>query len=444
MDGETKLVLASLVFSVLSFLMMVLGLAAIFYPGLRQSLQGISSTGSGFLDSLKTAGVLGGAISPDIVLIIGFISDLMNLKFRYSVTSLIGLSAVVLHWGVGKLMGYSSPASVTSTTAVSTAAAASGAATAIAATATATPVSAAVSAAPPRSVLSQIFGTGNPTAVSPSPAAAPVIRRRAPAPAAPAAAAAPAPAPAAAPAPAGAPQGFSFSFNPGSVAPPPSELNLGTPAIRGSRADRATLAEGSTVARSVRGPTGVRKSRTVKGGGEEQTGGATIPAYITQKFNPCAIRGLGFFDLQGSPMGLAALSAVFMVYLLDMTVGNKRSGGQIGGYLGFSAAVFALNVFAYREFKCVPTDTLGASMKALALPLIVGSAAGAGGYFVLKNNFANFLPLDGEKFDDGSAGGGGGGGNSGSQSHCSAPNSDDQMVCDLYKDGKRVISGVTS
>ena len=91
--SEVNLAVASLTFTVLSFLVMVIGLVLIFYPGLRESLtgvmSGVSPTGSGILDNLKIVGVLGGAISPDVVLLIGFISDIMNLSFRYSVTSIL-------------------------------------------------------------------------------------------------------------------------------------------------------------------------------------------------------------------------------------------------------------------------------------------------------------------------------------------------------------------
>jgi hypothetical protein len=172
----------------------------------------------------------------------------------------------------------------------------------------------------------------------------------------------------------------------------------------------------------------------------KMTGGAALPDYITQKFNPCAIRGLGYFDISGSPMGMAALSAVFMVYLLDMTVGSKRSSAQAGGFAGFSAAVFLLNVYSYRELKCVDTTSVTASLKALVLPLAVGLLSGTGGYYVLKNNYADFLPLDGTHFDDGTGGGTTPSPANRNQAHCEAPNDHGEMVCEAYRDGKRVSS----
>jgi len=422
------LAIASLTFSVLSFLVMVIGLVLVFYPGLRESLtgatSGMASTGSGILDNLKIAGVLGGALSPDIVLLIGFISDLMNLKFRFSVTSIIGIIAVILHWVIGgSIFGFSK-----------------GVTSAVASTASAITAAVAPKAptAPSSSSSSQIFGVGdgNPTAPTVSP------------PAATAAAAVAAPA-----SPAGVlgaiakpqrqaatkkltmPTGNKPPRRPGSVSTAP---DMGESAAASAPAG-PTSRSVSFAARPQRKTAAAATEANQKLAANKMTGGAALPDYITQKFNPCAIRGLGYFDISGSPMGMAALSAVFMVYLLDMTVGSKRSSAQAGGFAGFSAAIFLLNVYSYRELKCVDTTSVTASLKAVILPLAVGLLSGTGGYYVLKNNYADFLPLDGTHFDDGT----GGSGTTPSpanrnQASCQAPNADGEMICEAYRDGKRV------
>jgi hypothetical protein len=421
-DSEVNLAIASLTFSVLSFLVMVIGLVLVFYPGLRESLtgatSGMASTGSGILDNLKIAGVLGGALSPDIVLLIGFISDLMNLKFRFSVTSIIGIIAVILHWIVGgSIFGFSK-----------------GVTSAVASTASA--ITAAVAPKPASSSPSsaQLFGVGdgNPTAPTVSPPAA----------AAAAAVAAPS-------SPAGVlgaiakPQRQAASrkltMPTGNKPPVRRPGSVSTGPDMGETADAAATAPASrtvSFARPTRAAAAKSSDTTSKMAANKQLGGAALPDYITQKFNPCAIRGLGYFDISGSPMGMAALSAVFMVYLLDMTVGSKRSSAQAGGFAGFSAAIFLLNVYAYRELKCVDTTTVTASLKAVILPLAIGLLSGTGGYYVLKNNYADFLPLDGTHFDDGTdttpspA--------NRNQAHCQAPNDQGEMVCEAYRDGKRV------
>ena len=408
-DTGVNLQIASLTFTVLSFLGVVIGLILIFVPSLRQMLTGmttgVSSTGSGLLDNLKIAGLLGGALSPDIVLLIGFISDLMNLNFRYSVTSIVGVLAVVLHWIVGgALFGFSK--GVTS-----------------AVESTASAVTAAVSQPAPAGP--QLFGVGDPTAptVSPPPAAAP--------------------APGSPPGLLGAiakPQrqaakkptmvtGNKPPRRPGSVSTAP---DMGESAAPSGPTSRSV-----SFARPTRAAASASADKTSKMAATGQLGGA-LPSYISEKFNPCAIRGLGWFDIQGSPMGMAALSAVFMIYLLDMAVGNKRSGPQIGGYVGFSLAVFALNVYAYRELKCVNTTSLTASLKSLALPLTVGLGSGTIAYYVMKSSYANFLPLDGTHFDDGTGHDSSNNAPRGDQPHCSAPSDDGAMVCEAYRDGKRV------
>jgi len=396
--SEVNLAVASLTFTVLSFLVMVIGLVLIFYPGLRESLtgvmSGVSPTGSGILDNLKIVGVLGGAISPDIVLLIGFISDIMNLSFRYSVTSIVGILAVVLHWIIGgTLFGFSK-----------------GVTTAVASTASA--VTAAVTQPAPAGP--QLFGVGDPTAPTASPpgllgAIAKPQRQ-------------------AASRKLTMPTGNKPPPRPGSVSTAP---DMGEPAVQSAPTSRTVSFTRPTRAAAIKSA-----DATSKLAANKQLGGS-LPSYITQTFNPCAIRGLGWFDIQGSPMGMAALSAVFMIYLLDMTVGNKRSAAQAGGYIGISAAVFLLNIYAYRELKCVDSSSVAATLKALALPLAVGLLSGTTGYYVMKNHYANFLPLDGTHFDDGTGSSGGGGSK---QAHCNAPDDDGQMVCEAYQNGKKITS----
>ena len=406
-DTGVNIAIASLTFTVLSFLALVICLTLIFYPGLRESLtgvmSGVSPTGSGILDNLKIVGVLGGAVSPDIVLLIGFISDIMNLSFRYSVTSIVGILAVILHWIIGgTLFGFSK-----------------GVTSAVASTASA--VTSAI--AQPAPAGPQLFGVGDPTAPTVTPPASPpgllgAIAK---------------PQRQAASRKLTMPIGNKPPRRPGSVSTAPDMGETAAPS--------APETKTASFARPTRAAATKSSDSTSKLAANKQLGGALLPDYITQKFNPCAIRGLGWFDIQGSPMGMAALSAVFMIYLLDMTVGNKRSAAQTGGYVGISAAVFLLNVYAYRELKCIDSSSVSATFKALALPLAVGLLSGTTGYYVMKNNYANFLPLDGTHFDDGTGSSSGSAGGSGSkQAHCNAPNDDGQMVCEAYQNGKKITS----
>jgi hypothetical protein len=349
--------------------------------------------------------VLLGALSPDITLLIGFVSDIMNGSFRFSVTSLVGIFAVILHWIIGKyLFGYTAPA-------------------AQAISQVATVVRDAVIQSPIQEVVN--------IAVGKDPAPAPA---RAPAPA-------PARAPAPAPAPAPAMSLISgIRGNPAGATMIPSSSGQSS-TVRRAINDRVRPTRAAAVEATAR----MQRQRAAQGrnrspsGSASQTGsgessvayhGEGGASYIQEKFNPCTIRGLGMFELTNSPMGMAALSSVFMIYLLDML--SKRSGSQVGIYISFATIVLGLNLYAYKEAKCVADTSVTGLLKGIALPTVLGLASGGIAYGVMKSNYPEFLPLDAEPYD----------GTPGKkQAKCGKP-SDNEFVCDAYKDGKRISTTV--
>jgi len=310
---------ASLTFSVLSFLLLIVALVMFQFPDFRKTLTsaGTASTTGG----IAKVAALFGALAPDLTLLSGFASDLLNGSFRYSVTSLVGIGAVVVNWVLAGL----------------------------------------------------IYGFGK-TPVAPTPAA-------------------PAPAPVAAAAAA--------------VSTAADLLGVGGPR---------------------RGPGSVYSTSTTGSSGSSLRGGAKLA-----EFNPCTIRGLGMFENEKSPMGVAALATVFMIYLLDMSVGQKRSATETGIYVGAATGVYALTLFAYKEFGCYG-GTIGAIAQSTVLPIVVGLAIGGGAYGVFKSYAPAYLPLDGHAIGSPSA--------PGTYAKCSAPNDQDQFVCDAYKDGKRISTAV--
>lgn len=369
-DTTQNLAAASLTFSVLSFMMLAGVLILFLFPDFTATLKaGVSKAeGAGAGSSFKMMAAFFGVLSPDITLLSGFVSDIMNGAFRYSATSLIGIGAVILHWVVGGLVhGFSGSAP----TAVSSVASA---------------VASTVAAQTPAAAVADFnVGTGAETGL-PNLTGFMPKRPRAP----------------------------------GSV----STLNLGTPAV-GSRPTRAAASRArDTISRATAPARSVSFDESAS-----QSGGAIIPDYIQAKFNPCSIRGLGMFDISKSPMGIAALSSVFAVYLLDMFVDDKRSKKDIGVYLLFSGVVYGLNLFAYKEFQCYG-DTYGDVAKSSILPMVIGLASGAAGYSVLKTTFPAYLPLDAQNI--------GSPAQPGTYAQCNAPNDKDQFVCDAYKDGKRI------
>jgi hypothetical protein len=347
---SSGLAIASLTFSVLSFLLIAVCTLLYVFPSFRDTLAlgfaGLKSGGTSF-SGIKMLAAFAGAFSPDITILMGFVSDIINTRFRYSATSIIAIICVILNWIIGGMIfGYSG--SAVSTTAVVPDVVAATASTA----ATALPA-----------VVGTVLGVGAP---------ARAVRTRA-----------------------------------------QSMSSLGSSRV--GTADPAGV--------SLVGPTGTRMSR--------MTGGAALPDYIQKRFNPCAIRGLGAFDISRSPMGIAALSSVFMVYILDMTVNSKRSAVESTVYGVFGGVVYLLNVFAYKEFGCYG-GTYGSILRSTILPAIIGGVGGLSGFYVLNANFPTYLPLDDRSIGSPAMPSDG--------PKCNAPNDQDQFVCEAYKDGKRISS----
>lgn len=374
-DTTLNLAAASLTFSVLSFLMLIVTLTFFLFPDfsatIRSGVGRLGGVGSGGASAFTAFAAFLGALSPDITLLSGFITDIINGKFRNSVTSLIGIGSVILHYIVGGMIhgfGAGSAPSIAAQTVSSIAS-------------TIAPISASVD---------QLLGTGseNPTAPSPS---------------------------------SGAPRSGLFRRGPPSVSTMSTiEGASPIPSGRGSR----TAALNSRLGPAI---PGARPSRSVNLRG----GGGEIPSEMLSKFNPCSIRGLGMFDIAKSPMGMAALSSVFAVYILDMTIDKKRDTKDIGIYLGFSGIVYLLNLYSYSSFKCYG-DTFSSAARASMLPVLVGLIGGTTGFLTLKYAFPSFLPLDPTSV------------NSPSQPTCAPPNDQDQFVCDAYKDGKRISTAVVA
>ena len=311
-DTATNLAAASLTFSVLSFIVLVIGIISWSFGDWSKLTQKLGvGTGSSSFNGFKTFAVLSGALAPDIALLVGFLSDIMNFKFRYSVTSLVGIIAALLSSALMYI----------------------------------------------RRALS---GKGAPAA-----AAAAAV----------ASAFTPPPAPAAAAAAAKA-------------------FDLGVGTVGGRR---------------------------MKGG--------VLPQFIQDNYNPCTIRGMGFLEVPGSNMGIAALAAIFAIYIMDMTHGSKRTSPEVGGYLAFALVIFGLNVYASSELKCVSEENGGWMSYAIAAAL--GLGVGGVAYTVLQSNYPDFLPLDPTNIEPTSPS---------NMSRCGKPNDKDQFVCAAYKDGKPITS----
>lgn len=341
-DSSTSIDLAaaSLTFSALSFLLLAVCAFLFFFPDFSATMRSGKGMGAA-TSSSKIALSFLGVFAPDIAILTGFFSDIMAGTFRYSVTSIISILTVILHWLIAGLVhGFTKTSS---------------------------------SAGFFSSVLSSA------TSVASSTAAA--------------------------------------------VTPPTSQptTSIATKLL-GVGAETATSAATNTASGSTFLGVGI--------GG--QSGGA-IPEYIQNGFNPCSIRGLGMFDNAKSPMGIAALTSIFLIYFMDMYFGEKRKRFDAFIYVVFSIVVYAVTIFAYKEFGCYGS-TFNEVAQSSSLAILVGLIGGITGYYVLKEHFPTYLPLDSEKIGSPSM--------PGTYAKCNAPNSRDEFVCDAYKNGKRISTSI--
>ena len=446
-DSNTSLIQGAVAMSTIATVLLVVLLVALFNPELtnqiRQALTRTTGAQPGQSPAMKLFFGFSGAIAPDLALLSGFVGDIVAGKYRYSVTSIVGIVAVIVNklvWGRGEVATQLAQAGQAAASAFSGGPPAPPAAPAAAAAAAATTAVAEAS-------------TGQAAATT----ALNTLR---------------------------AINAVGFT-GPGGQTEPPGRRG-GRPRSRsltGRTEDVSTLRTNLGSGPGTGVPTGVTVTQTgtvhrpsaaalasQAGRGRDQTGGARVPA----DFNPCTIRGLGFLDTQNSPMGVAALVTVFFIYFLDMSVNGKRTPGEIAGNFVFGMFVLALNIGSYIFFDCYGGNlgsVMAASVKAAAVGVIVG------GFTFLMYNYTTdyskqWLPLD--PSPAAISGDGGGSGTAtfvpptpGTQQpcpptadgrpqqrqngvcvpllgggQCGGPNDDGQFVCDAYVNGKRISTSV--
>ena len=339
-DSSTSIDLAaaSLTFSALSFLLLAVCAFLFFFPDFSATIRSGKGMGAA-TSSFKVALSFLGVFAPDIAILSGFFSDIMSGSFRYSVTSIIAILTVILHWLLaGLVYGFTKTSSATTSTVSSASSIASSVSK------TVTPQT----SEPTTSIATKLLGVGVDTASS-------------------------------------------------------AATNTSSPFT------------------------------TLLGTGVEKQAGGVLPEHIQNGFNPCSIRGLGMFDNIKSPMGIAALTCIFLLYFMDMYFGEKRKRFDTFIYVIFSAVVYAVTISAYKEFGCYG-KTFNEVAQSSSLAILVGVIGGLTGYYVLKEHFPTYLPLDSEKIGSPSM--------PGTYAKCNAPNNKDEFVCDAYKNGKRISTSI--
>ena len=152
-----------------------------------------------------------------------------------------------------------------------------------------------------------------------------------------------------------------------------------------------------------------------------QGGGARLAEFVDDKFNPCAVRGLGFFNVTTRPMGIAVLTTIFFVYLLDMSVNKKRTRSEQTAYWLVAMGILALNTYSYYKLGCID------SFFSVFTPLCVGLFVGGMAFWIYQSAGKDYLPMDPET-----------GPVTGEYSKCASSDGGGDFVCDAYLNGERI------
>jgi hypothetical protein len=350
----------------------------------------IMETVAAATSSISTFIVLLGVFLPEIAILSGFISDLMNVRVRHMPTSAFGVIAAILNWAVALLIGpkpeNASFFSLPSRNSVSP---------------TSSPEAAALSKvsrlfSPPDTLLGVASPLGSRKSTTSGPSGPTNTVRQA----AVSAIAAVAPTPVAAPAPAPAPAA--------AAAPTPDDED-----------DRVTV----EFSRNRRKPAASYASQS-----QSQKGGSKLADMVNDRFNPCAVRGLGTFDVSKRPMGIAVLTTIFFIYLLDMSVNKKRSTNEQISYWAVGSAILGVNIYAYWTLGCAD------SILSVAVPLIIGLIVGGSAFAIYQKLGPSYLPMDAQAPSSSTSSGVT---PTGEYSACAAGNGGD-FVCDAYLNGERI------
>jgi len=407
-----------------------------------------ASYGSAALSGVSTFIVLLGVFLPEIAILAGFLSDLMNVQVRHMPTSAFGVLAAVLNWGVALLIG-PKPAnasffSLPERNAVSASSSPEAAA-----------ISKLTSLFPPT-----LLGVASPLAMgNATAAAAPTPTNTVQAARQIVAAANPIPVPVPAPlagvtgtppdtanvsnrpdgnTPSGSVFQFNFSGYPASGVggPNPSAFPIDSEAKASQAARRDASAANAAGVNQLKNLNRVKVGSVSQvgapeGGGKKKSqkgGGARLTDIVNDQFNPCAVRGLGAFDVAKRPMGIAVLTTIFFVYLLDMSVNKKRNTNEQIAYWGVAIAVLGVNIYAHMKLSCVD----GLFSASVFVPLIIGLVVGGAAFGIYQNLGPSYLPMDSETPSGSSVNA-----PTGQYSACASGNGGD-FVCDAYLNGRRI------
>ena len=120
-------------------------------------------------------------------------------------------------------------------------------------------------------------------------------------------------------------------------------------------------------------------------------------------------------------MGIAVLTTIFFVYLLDMSVNKKRTPSEQTAYWLVALGVLGLNTYSYYRLGCID------SFFSVFTPLCVGLFVGGIAFWIYQSAGKDYLPMDPES-----------GPATGEYSKCSATDGGGDFVCDAYLNGRKI------
>jgi hypothetical protein len=164
----------------------------------------------------------------------------------------------------------------------------------------------------------------------------------------------------------------------------------------------------------------------------------------------CTVPGFESFESMFSPQGIVLPVSIFTYFFIDLGL-NRPASENVGTALLFLGFLF-IQLFIMYDKACFPIYYWSSSFVTIAVALLVGALSGVLGWAGVHSLAPQRLPSGSYIAPPASsspAGGpslGPGGTPSFSKSStpgvgtCSAPNDQDQFVCETYKNGKLVTS----
>jgi len=167
------------------------------------------------------------------------------------------------------------------------------------------------------------------------------------------------------------------------------------------------------------------------------------------KLNPntdCSVPGFEFLDSVVSPQGIVLPVAIFSYLFIDF--GLNRPASENSGTAGLFLLFFGIHLVVMYSNKCF--DAYYGVLLSILIAMFIGFMSGLFGWIGVHSLAPERLPSASYNYTPSSSSNdsgptlGPGGTPVSSVETCSAPNDQDQFVCDLYKNGELITSTISS